>query len=527
MTFERWAPEPAERSLSLMIDSGRADLDLLTRSAEELLLVATDEKKLLALATELLGAQYGYGARYVMLHDPKRHELYLGAATGEYSDGDQLRAYRAPEDVGLNGACFVTRAIVNVADVGAEPRYIEVLPTCRSEICVPIFAGDQVLGVLGVTSDKTGAFSSDDERLLATYARFLAMGLVHARTHQARYKDIAELQAVSDVARRAAALDLKATLESVCDSFRRLTTSDSVAVYLWDARSERLRASTVSFDPALYPSDYEQRVREGPLMMGEGMTGWAALHREPLRIDDVASDPRAIPIKGLPLDSKSAIVIPLVVEGRLVGVVRAVKIGVNTYNDDHFRFAQTLASQAALAIAAAEAHEEIRRLSVTDELTGAYNTRHVMHRLREELEFSRRYKDCVSLLVIDGDCMKQVNDQYGHAEGNRLIVDLTEVMRSALRVTDVLGRFGGDEFTIVLPRTCSRDAVLVAERLRQAVATHVFRTSWGEPLRATVSVGVSSSPEDGMTGDELFRAADGSLYAAKQAGRNRVTSART
>jgi len=514
------------RSLSLVIDSAkRSDLDLLMRSAEEMLLVATDESKLLALATELLGGQYGYGARYVMLHDPKRHELYMGGSSGEYSDDERARAYRAPEAVGLNGACFLSRQVVNVADVRADARYIEVLPSCRSEICVPIVAGDQTLGILGLTSDKAAAFSSDDERFLQTFARFLAMGLVHARTHQARHKDIAELQAVSEVARRAAALDLSATLSSVCDSFRRLTTSDSVAVYLWDARLERLSASALSFDPELYPTEYEQLVRAQPLILGEGMIGWAALHREAIRIDDVAADGRALAIKGIPLGKKSAIVIPLVVEGKLVGVARAVKMGVRSYTDDHFRFAQTLASQAALAIAAAEAHEEIRRLSVTDELTGAYNTRHVMQRLREELEFGRRHKDCVSLLVIDGDCMKQVNDQFGHAEGNRLIAELTDVMRSALRVTDVLGRFGGDEFTIVLPRTCSRDALNVAERLRQAVATHLFRTSWGEPMRATVSVGVASSPQDGMSGDELFRAADGSLYAAKQAGRNRVVTA--
>jgi diguanylate cyclase (GGDEF)-like protein len=509
-----------------VIDSAkRSDLDLLMRSAEELLLVATDESKLLALTTELLGAQYGYGARYVMLHDPKRHELYLAASSGEYADGDQVRAYRAPEEIGLNGACFTSRRIVNVADVRTDGRYVEVLPTCCSEICVPIIAGDKVLGVLGVTSDRTADFSSDDERFLATFARFLAMGLVHARTHQARHKDIAELQAVSEVARRAAALDLAATLDSVCESFRRITTSDSVAVYLWDARSERLTASALSFDPELYPNDYEQSVRERAVVLGEGMIGWSALHRESVRIDDVAADRRPIAIKGTPLGQKSAIVIPLVVEGKLVGVARSVKMGVRSYTDDHFRFAQTLASQAALAIAAAEAHEEIRRLSVTDELTGAYNTRHIMQRLREELEFGRRHKDCVSLLVIDGDSMKSVNDQFGHAEGNRLIVELTEVMRSALRVTDVLGRFGGDEFTIVLPRTCSRDALNVAERVRQAVATHVFRTSWGEPMRATVSVGVASSPQDGMSGDELFRAADGSLYAAKQAGRNKVVTA--
>jgi diguanylate cyclase (GGDEF)-like protein len=502
----------------------RADLELLMHSAEQLLLVATDEVQLLDVATELLGAQYGYGARYVVLHDPLTKELYLGGAAGALVHTEAVRNYRRPDGAGLSGAAWTSGEIVNVPDVRADPRYMEVLTTCRSEICVPITAGDKVLGVLGVQSEKLAAFTEDDERLLSAYARLLAMALMHARIHRARQRDIAELQAVSDVARRAARLDLRATLDSVCESFRHVTTSDSVAVYLWDGRAKRLTNSALSYNAEIFPTEYAGVVRETALALGEGITGWAAEHREAALIDDVKADGRAQALPGVSLDNKSAIVVPLLVETRLVGVVRALKMGTRAYTQDHFRFAQTLALQAALAIAAAEAHEEIRRLSVTDELTGAYNVRHVMQRLREEMELAKRRDDAVSLLVIDGDAMKLVNDRYRHAEGNRVLVEITAAMRSALRTTDVLGRFGGDEFIVVLPSTGSKDAIVAAERLRKSVATHEYRNTWGEPIPVTVSVGVATFPENATNADDLFRMADRSLYAAKQAGRNRVST---
>ncbi len=503
----------------------RGDLDLLMRSAEELLLVATDEQQLLAVATELLGQQYGYGARYVALHDDPTNELYLGGSAGALADSPEVRSYRRPDHAGLSGACWTTRQLINVGDVRSDPRYMEVLPSCRSEICVPIVAGELVLGVLGVQSEQVGAFSADDEQLLSAYARLLAMALMHARIHRARQRDIAELLAISEVARTAAALDLPATLESVSASFRRITTSDSVALYLWDARTERLIMSAHAYDKVLFTAAYAELVRERALALGEGITGWAGLHREAAHIDDLAADGRAVALAGTSLDNRSAIVVPLVVQDRLVGVVRALKLGIAAYTEDHFRFAQTLSLQAALAIAAAEAHAEIRRLSVTDELTGAYNVRHVMQRLREEMEFAKRHGDSVSLLVLDGDAMKMVNDQFGHAEGNRVLVELTASIRAVLRVSDVLGRFGGDEFLVVLPRTSLPDALVTAERLRLAIATHEHRNSWGEPIRATVSIGVATHPAHAASADDLFRVADRALYNAKQNGRNRVSTA--
>ena len=507
-----------------MAIAAHAEIDLLMRSAEELLLAATDEGQVLALATELLGEQCGYGARYVLLHDAAQHELYIAGFAGPLADIEAARRFRTRDDVGIVGACFAGSTVVNVPDVALDTRYVGVLPSCRSEICIPIIAAGRALGVLGIESDQVGAFSPHDERVLAAYARLLATALVHARQHEARQKDIAELQALSEVAKRAAALDLSGTLDQVCGSLRHLTTSDSVAVYLWDAPSELLRMAALSYDHELYPLEYPRELHAMPLPLGRGMVGWAALHREALRIDDVATDARAVAVPGTAKHSKSALAIPLVVDDRLVGVARMVKMGVASYTEDHFRFARTLASQAALAIAAAEAHEEIRRLSVTDELTGAYNSRHAMRRLHEEIESARRRAEQVSLLVIDGDCMKQVNDRYGHGEGNRLLVELARAMRGSLRLSDVLGRFGGDEFIAILPRTGTPDALVTAERLRRAVASREHLTPNGEAVRVTVSVGIATYPEQGQNADELFREADRALYAAKQSGRNRVTT---
>lgn len=509
----------------MVMSETRTDIDLLARSAEKLLLAATDERRLLDVAAELLGGEYGYGARYVLLHDDVRGELYAGGAAGPFSDTEVVRGYRVKDDVGLAGASWSGITVVNVPDVSVDPRYVNVVASCRSEICVPIVGGEKVLGVLSVESDRVNAFDADDERLLAAYARVLAMALLHARIHQARQKDMAELQALSEVARRAAELDLQGTLDSVTEAVRRLTTSDSVAIYLWDVRHGRLEPAALSFDGELFPAAYAEIVRSTPIVLGQGITGWVAEHREAVYVDDVARDGRAVALADVSLEQRSALVLPMIVEDRLVGVVRAIKAGVGAYTADHFRFAQTIVLQATMAIAAAEAHEEVRRLSLTDELTGAHNVRHVLQRLREEVEFAKRHQESVSMLVIDGDAMKTVNDEHGHAEGNRLLVELTSAMRSSLRLSDVLGRFGGDEFIVVLPRTGPRDALIAAERLRVAVASREFRDAKGEVVRATVSVGVASFPENADSADGLFREADRALYAAKQSGRDRVAVA--
>jgi diguanylate cyclase (GGDEF)-like protein len=498
------------------------ELSLLMRAAETLLNAATDEASVLEQTTELLGEQFGYSMRYLLLYDAERDELYAAAAAGEGSEDPAVRSYRMSTARGLTGTAARTRTIVNVGDVSTDPRYVAVATSCRSEIVVPLIARGDLLGVLTVQSPKTDAFSLQDERLLTAFAGLVSLALMHAREHAARRSDIAELQAVNIVARRATQLDRDETLRTVVDAFQRVTTADSTAIFLWDDDSQRLEVATMVYDPLYYPAEYEATVRETKVKLGEGIVGWTAEHREPAHIADAMADPRVAPVNGVPLDRKSAIVVPLVADERLLGVIRAVKMGINAFTAEHYRFAQTLASQASLAISATAAHEAVRRLSVTDELTGVYNGRHFRARLHEEIERAKRSLRPLALLVIDSDSLKDVNDRHGHEAGNRHLIAIAHAVQSHVRTSDVVARFGGDEFLVLQPDATPESAAAVAERIRVAVAAATVVAADGANVGGTVSIGVAGYPRSASDEDSLFRSADAALYDAKRHGKDRV-----
>ena len=498
------------------------ELSLLMRAAETLLNAATDEQGVLSQVVDLLGEQFGYAMRYVLLYDPIRDELYAAMAAGEGSDEAAVRAYRMTTAHGLTGLAARTRAIVNVGDVTADPRYISVAPRCRSEVCVPLIARGDLLGVITVQSPKTDAFSLQDERLLSAFAGLVSLALMHAREHTSRRRDIAELQAVNEVARQAAMLDRDNTLQTIADQFQYVTTADSTAIFLWDEDAQQLQATTVVFDTKYYPTEYDATVRETKVKLGEGIVGWTAEHREPVLIADAIADARVVAVPGVPLDRKSAIVVPLIADQRLLGVIRAVKMGVNAFTAEHYRFAQTLGNQASLAISAASAHEAVRRLSVTDELTGLYNGRHFRARLHEEIERAKRSDRPLALLVIDSDSLKSVNDRFGHEAGNRHLIAIAQSVQTHVRTSDVVARFGGDEFLVLQPDATVEAAAAVAERIRVAVSATRVVAADGSQVGGTVSIGVAGFPRSASDEDSLFRHADAALYDAKRHGKDRV-----
>ena len=198
-----------------LMTSRTNELSLLMRAADALLNAATDEASVLRHAVELLGEPFGYSMRYLLLYDAERNELFTAVAAGEGSLEPAVKNYRMSLDHGLTGACAKSRTVMNVGDVSSDPRYVAASPNCRAEICVPLIARDALLGVLTVQSPKTDAFSLQDERLLTAFAGLVSLALMHAREHVARRNDIAELQAVNEVARRAAQLDRDGTLQTI------------------------------------------------------------------------------------------------------------------------------------------------------------------------------------------------------------------------------------------------------------------------------------------------------------------------
>ncbi|MGD8394437.1 MAG: GGDEF domain-containing protein, partial [Candidatus Eiseniibacteriota bacterium] len=169
---------------------------------------------------------------------------------------------------------------------------------------------------------------------------------------------------------------------------------------------------------------------------------------------------------------------------------------------------------------------QVRRLAqqvITDELTGAYNYRHLLKALRREVERARRFGHALSILMVDVDHLKEYNEVHGHLRGSALLRDLAAELRAATRDIDILAKYGGDEFLLILPHTDKDGALVLAERLCQRVAAHAF-----PPLAAgamTCSIGVAACPSDGVEPDLLMMAADQALFTAKRAGRNRVHAA--
>jgi len=170
-----------------------------------------------------------------------------------------------------------------------------------------------------------------------------------------------------------------------------------------------------------------------------------------------------------------------------------------------------------------EAQIKLKKLAITDGLTGAYNYRFFKEQLEKELIRARRHKNHVSIVMMDIDFFKQYNDTHGHPAGDYVLRTIAQILRNNIRNIDIAARYGGEEFTLILIETDHGAAAIVAEKIRGLIEKHNFKFENSQPSgKITVSMGVSTFPEDGKTFEELIDAADKRLYQAKELGRNRV-----
>jgi diguanylate cyclase (GGDEF)-like protein len=190
------------------------------------------------------------------------------------------------------------------------------------------------------------------------------------------------------------------------------------------------------------------------------------------------------------------------------------------FDADDARLLTLLATSTALALENRRLAQDLHRLAVTDDLTQVYNYRFLKTALRRELKRAARFGQQLSVVMIDVDNLKMYNDVNGHLRGSLLLKDLAGLCAEQVRSFDVLAKYGGDEFTIILPQTDQDGACVVAERVRAAVEEHAFALSQAGGI--TVSLGVATFPADGIDSTGLLQAADRALYRAKRAGRNRL-----
>lgn len=240
---------------------------------------------------------------------------------------------------------------------------------------------------------------------------------------------------------------------------------------------------------------------------------------EPVRIKDILGRDDFQPLNP---DTRSIMVVPMNAHGGVGGVLTVESAEIDEFGDRGLRMLSVVARSAALALENAELHKRTEELTIIDGLTGAYNYRYFIQKLQEEKRRASRYNLPLSLIMVDIDWFKKLNDTYGHEAGNVVLARLASIINGCIRDVDIFVRYGGEEFVIILPQTPQHEACVIGGRIRERVEQTVIDAGKRGKLKITVSVGVTSFPENGKPQEELVSLADKALYQAKDEGRNAV-----
>jgi diguanylate cyclase (GGDEF)-like protein len=248
----------------------------------------------------------------------------------------------------------------------------------------------------------------------------------------------------------------------------------------------------------------------------------------PVLIEDVRNDPRFTPkIDELTqTDTQSVVCVPVKGREKILGVIELVNfVGKGSFRKDDIPILKNLADYAAIALENARYVQRIHELTITDDCTSLYNARHLNFVLDAEIYRSTRYGYEFSVIFIDLDYFKQVNDTYGHLVGSRLLGMIGDVIKSHLRMIDYAFRYGGDEFVVLLPQTSKWNTLAVVKRIKDLMNSKVYFAEEGLSVRITASFGIASFPIDGRTRKEILRRADEAMYLVKNTTRNNIALA--
>ena len=264
------------------------------------------------------------------------------------------------------------------------------------------------------------------------------------------------------------------------------------------------------------------------LRPGEGIAGWVATHGEPLVLPDANADHRFTRrLDALTnFQTQSVVCVPVKFREKTLGVIELInclgKFPVD--REDLFRL-QALADYAAIAIQNARYVERIQELTITDDCTELFNNRHLHSTLESEIYRSTRYKYPFSLIFIDLDRFKEVNDEHGHLAGTKVLGQVGHLIKINLRMIDFAFRYGGDEFAVLLPQTSKNDTLIVAQRLQRVISQPIFLREENLVFSLSASLGIASFPEDAQTKTDLIRKADEAMYLVKKNSRNGIALA--
>jgi diguanylate cyclase (GGDEF)-like protein len=327
-----------------------------------------------------------------------------------------------------------------------------------------------------------------------------------------------ELAIFHDVAKAlTSSLDLDSILQTILEKMAEYFRPDTWSLLMVDEQKSELYF-------AIAVGTAAEALKNVRLKVGEGIAGHVAKYGEKLIVPDVAADPRfAKRIDQVTQwETQSIICVPLKSKLRVQGVIQLVNVDMAHFGADETFFLQALCDYAAIAIENARSVEKIQELTITDDCTGLYNARHLYKTLETEVYRSARFGYEFSVLFIDLDHFKQVNDTHGHLIGSKLLAEIGYLIKAQLRLIDFAFRYGGDEFVVLLPQTGKDSAAVVARRLRDSLRASAFCKEEGLNLNVRASMGLATYPHDAKTPHDVIRQADEMMYMVKNSTRDNI-----
>ena len=258
--------------------------------------------------------------------------------------------------------------------------------------------------------------------------------------------------------------------------------------------------------------------------VGEGVPGGVAQTAKPTIVNDTSKDPRFARRfdEKTHFVTRSILCAPLISRGRTIGVVQVINRVGGKFTQADLDLLLTLVEPCAIAIENAILFQRTEQLTITDDLNKLFNSRYLNLYIGREIKRCKRHGIPLSVIFLDLDGFKSVNDAHGHLAGSRTLTEVGVILVEAVRESDILARYGGDEFVVVLPETPPSGALVIAERIRRAIESHVFLRDAGLEARISASFGIASYPDHALTPEGLIQKADQAMYRVKERDKNGI-----
>ena len=371
--------------------------------------------------------------------------------------------------------------------------------------------GDRVVGVFSVQSPRANSYSESDCDLLTAISEQAAVAVENLKNLRASTQRAADLNLLVEVASAVSSeLDLHRVFAKIHEQVKRVIDAPLFFVALRSGESDNVTLEYLVEGERVFPP--AEHSLKGTIVGRVIESGRPVLVRNTQERDRLTSKR----IGEGPTTVQSIVAVPMNVGGKPIGAISTQSYEADAYDERHLKLLSAIAEQSAVAVQIAKLYERAKELAENDALTGLPHQRSVQERLAYEVKRARRAGARLALLMMDIDKFKAFNDTYGHPVGDRVLREVAAVLRRVARETDVVGRYGGDEFCAILPETDREQAWSFAERLAAEVSREPFQIDERQSIPIRLSIGVAVYPDECEGRDDLIGVADAALYVAKR-----------